>query len=965
MISQEILLHAVENNNEPLVRHLLKRRNGESKGSDSGGTGDFNGGTPLMIALKEGHIGVAKTILGEKDKRERKGGKCIKVMRDIDNDGNNVFHQAFVSPKREEATKLLVSKCSPEELKKFLTAKNIKHEATPFHILAEHRDDETAKKIVSVLTKDQLINQKDIMECMEATNHKGETPFHIAAKCSNVNFVASILEIDNINRIQIGRLMAETDKDGNTVLHVAARMGEEQQQTSNAPRSGVLNLLVEFLKKNKIEALKIFNSKNIYGHTPLYEAAKKGHVNMFTTLLDNGADLLREQGDSGRTALDVAIDEEQREIIKAIIKAKNWQEAFQKPYTSADQELDLGQELDTPLRRLIRKMPDMAEEVLDECYAKVDNIEAEANTIEKMEMNYDLVEDSHKYSWYHSDSWFGSYRRRQFCERNKTVIDSNGYSPKKWKYHDNVDNHPMMIMAAEEKWDLLLHPLCLAIILRKWMKFGRWMYYGKLTFYMVFLAFLNVHILTSPSPIKNPGMFNCTEFFNTTSYLTNVTIHASENSAWNDRSRRAVFVMFGLKMGLGDWLWTGTLYRVAKGLLFMVIAVFILLFEILSLLTKGAQKLFFKSRRNSQTSWSSTTVERYRQEWRWIKRTLNDALYLENLVVITNMAVYGLAFYVVFENTSTFNKSDGATTTVDVRSCKQWQIGALTMTLAWINLLFHMRLSHKIGKYVILFQDILVSFLLVFLVILILLIGFGLSFHMLLSHRDNFAEPEDALLKTMMMMSGEIEYGEMFWKDRPPQGWDQDWDQGAEHVPFPVVTYTIFIAFFGLVCLVALNVFVGLAVDETRKFVETAQIRKLTMRMRFVLELEHHWSFSWFFGKNDKKSYLKDVIKKGTSFEKGLTEDLPPTTFENRIFERKVKIEESKKKMKETEQEKEFMKKLLRDVSDKFNTSELQNILKMKPSDIPNILEQMDPMTNQKPASSKIMTEDETSKTNH
>ena len=241
----------------------------------------------------------------------------------------------------------------------------------------------------------------------------------------------------------------------------------------------------------------------------------------------------------------------------------------------------------------------------------------------------------------------------------------------------------------------------------------------------------------------------------------------------------------------------------------------------------------------------------------------------------------------------------------------------------------------------------------------------GLSFQILLSHRDNFAEPEDALLKTMMMMSGEIEFGEMFFKDRPPLGWGQDWDQGPEHVPFPVVTYTIFIAFFGLVCLVALNVFVGLAVDETRKFVETAQIRKLTMRMRFVLELEHHWSFPWFFPKNEKKSYLKDFIKKGTSFEKGLTEDLPPTTFENRIFERKVKIEESKKKMKETEQEKEFMKKLLRDVSDKFNTSELQNILKMKPSDIPIILKQMDPTTDQKPDSSKIVTEDETSKKDH
>ena len=88
MISQEILLHAVENNNEDLVAHLLTRRYGDSKGSGSSGTKDFQGGTPLMIALKEGHIGVARTILGEK------GGKY--VLRD------SVFHHAFMSPKREE-----------------------------------------------------------------------------------------------------------------------------------------------------------------------------------------------------------------------------------------------------------------------------------------------------------------------------------------------------------------------------------------------------------------------------------------------------------------------------------------------------------------------------------------------------------------------------------------------------------------------------------------------------------------------------------------------------------------------------------------------------------------------------------------------------------------------------------------------------------------------------------------------
>ena len=115
---------------------------------------------------------------------------------------------------------------------------------------------------------------------------------------------------------------------------------------------------------------------------------------------------------------------------------------------------------------------------------------------------------------------------------------------------------------------------------------------------------------------------------------------------------------------------------------------------------------------------------------------------MESLIVTTNMVVYSLSFYVAFQNTSDFYKIDGTASPDDVRSCTHWQISALTMILAWINLLFHMRLMNRIGQYVILFQEILVSFFTVFLVIFILLVGFGLSFHMLLSHRENFALPK-------------------------------------------------------------------------------------------------------------------------------------------------------------------------------------------------------------------------------
>ena len=76
----------------------------------------------------------------------------------------------------------------------------------------------------------------------------------------------------------------------------------------------------------------------------------------------------------------------------------------------------------------------------------------------------------------------------------------------------SINNHPIVIMADERKEDLLQHPLCIAIILKKWSVY-QWYYYFQLAFYLFFLTFLNLYAMTSPSPIDNPELFTCSPFF--------------------------------------------------------------------------------------------------------------------------------------------------------------------------------------------------------------------------------------------------------------------------------------------------------------------------------------------------------------------------------------------------------------------------------------------------------------------
>ena len=214
-----------------------------------------------------------------------------------------------------------------------------------------------------------------------------------------------------------------------------------------------------------------------------------------------------------------------------------------------------------------------------------------------------------------------------------------------------------------------------------------------------------------------------------------------------------------------------------------------------------------------------------------------------------------------------------------------------------------------VGKYIILFQDVIFTFLSVSIVFVIMIIGFAFGFHILLSNRQEFETPYDALLKSFMMMSGEIDYGEIFFKDKDPLGWGEDFDQGHEQVAFPVITYAMFLVFLFLVSIVAINVLVGLTVDDIRNFLENADLRKLTMRLKFILMMERLTM-----KKKQKKEKLDDQIKKG-KLEASTTSDLISKV---RIWEKvEKKIEESRKRG-EQERERKSMKDLINDQTEKL-----------------------------------------------
>ena len=155
------------------------------------------------------------------------------------------------------------------------------------------------------------------------------------------------------------------------------------------------------------------------------------------------------------------------------------------------------------------------------------------------------------------------------------------------------------------------------------------------------------------------------------------------------------------------------------------------------------------------------------------------------------------------------------------------------------------------------------------------------------------------MLKTMIMMSGELDYADIFFQGLPPQGFGTDWDPGHRTVPFPALTYIMFIVFFLLLSLVALNVLVGLTVDDIRKFLENADLNKLTMKIKYTLEMERNY-----IEKTKKTKETKPYITKRSHYEVSLQNDL---ISKEKIWEKvEKKQDEGRRKAEVDKEQKSF-----------------------------------------------------------
>ncbi|KAF5293936.1 hypothetical protein FQA39_LY13641 [Lamprigera yunnana] len=168
------------------------------------------------------------------------------------------------------------------------------------------------------------------------------------------------------------------------------------------------------------------------------------------------------------------------------------------------------------------------------------------------------------------------------------------------------------------------------------------------------------------------------------------------------------------------------------------------------------------------------------------------------------------------------------TTKKDVRyAVETWQhhVAAIGIFFTWIELMMIVGRFPIFGLYVQMFTTVSINFSKFLLAYSCLLIAFALSFSVLLPNYKSFKDLVWALLKTIIMMSGELEFEDIFY--------DPD-----TFLLYPITVHAMFFAFVLLVTLILSNLMVGLAVSDIQELIQSAGLDRLVRQAELVAHLE-------------------------------------------------------------------------------------------------------------------------------
>eukprot|EP00092_Neocalanus_flemingeri_P024563 GFUD01026641.1.p1 GENE.GFUD01026641.1~~GFUD01026641.1.p1 ORF type:complete len:1187 (+),score=294.85 GFUD01026641.1:192-3752(+) len=207
--------------------------------------------------------------------------------------------------------------------------------------------------------------------------------------------------------------------------------------------------------------------------------------------------------------------------------------------------------------------------------------------------------------------------------------------------------------------------------------------------------------------------------------------------------------------------------------------------------------------------------------------------YFRRFSNLVDWILYGLSIFFVF-NACIKYETQGC----QGMRCWQWPVGSFLVTASWINFLTYIRQLPFFGIFILMFVDILKTVAKFSVILLVFLVAFGLGFHILFINHLAFDTPTWALVKTYVMMIGEFEFEGIFTEHDDPTKNLTENTELAKNIPFPDYSTVLFVVFVFVMSVIIMNLLVGLAVDDIKEIQEHAELQKISMNVRLVLESE-------------------------------------------------------------------------------------------------------------------------------
>ncbi|XP_067108613.1 transient receptor potential cation channel subfamily A member 1-like [Osmerus mordax] len=186
---------------------------------------------------------------------------------------------------------------------------------------------------------------------------------------------------------------------------------------------------------------------------------------------------------------------------------------------------------------------------------------------------------------------------------------------------------------------------------------------------------------------------------------------------------------------------------------------------------------------------------------------------------------------------------------LDQKDTWHWQAGALAVLISWLNFLFYLQRFERFGIYVVMFREISKTLLSIILLFSCLMLAFALSFYALMIDQNQVNKLQLSVMNTFVMMVGEFNYQENILKPYL-----------ADHLPFPYLTFAIFIWFVLLVPILLMNLLIGLAVGDIAEVQNNAVLEQIGMQIALHTSLEEKLPY-WFMKRVDQDSIIEHPNK--------------------------------------------------------------------------------------------------------